>query len=406
MQVKRRLLLSGTFGLAASSAFAQASKPAGKPVRLGVLNDMSGVYADYQGIGSVVAAQMAIDDFGGTVAGRPIELVSADHQNKPDVGATTARRWFDQEGVDVVLDVPNSAVAFAVADLARDKNKVFIGSGAGSSELTGARCSPNTVHWTYDTWELGSALGRAVSARGGKKWFFITADYAFGYDLELQTMNAAKAAGGTIAGAVRAPLGTADFSAFLLQAKASGADVLVLANAGADTVTAIKQANEFGLTKSMAVVGPIVNINVIQATGLHDADGVLAVTPFYWDADAPSRAFAQRFADKHPRHIKPNDMQAGVYAGVLHYLKAVQKLGDATDGRAVVAAMKALPTNDPLFGQGSIRADGRKLHPVYLYQTKTAAESKSEWDMFRLLATIPAEQAFRPLADGKCSLAG
>ncbi len=396
----------GFLAVLAATCLAALPAAAQAPLRIGVLNDMSGVYADYQGVGSVVAAEMAVADFGGKVAGRPIEVVFADHQNKPDIGATIARKWFDQDGVDVIVDVPNSAVAFAVADIAREKNRVFIGSGAGSSELTGARCSPNTVHWTYDTWELGNALGQAVSARGGKKWFFITADYAFGSDLETQTANAVKRAGGTVVGSVRHPLGTNDFSAYLLQAQASGADVLALANAGGDTTTAIKQAHEFGLTDKMTVVGPIVNINVIQGTGLKDSAGVLAVTPFYWDYNDASRAFAKRFAEKHPRHIMPNDMQAGVYASVLHYLKAVQALGSAADGRAVVAQMKRMPTDDVLFGQGVIRADGRKLHPVYLFQTKTPAQSKGEWDMFTYLATVPADQAFRPLADGKCPLVG
>ncbi len=389
--------------IAASLATSPASAQT-KPIKLAVLNDMSGVYADYQGIGSVIATQMAVQDFGGKIGDTPIEVVSADHQNKPDVGATIARKWFDLDGVDVVLDVPNSAVAFAVSDIARDKNKVFIGSGAGSSELTGARCSPNTVHWTYDTWELGHALGKAVMERGGKKWFFITADYAFGYDLAAQAMDAVNKGGGSIAGEVRHPLGTADFSSYLVQAQSSGADVLALANAGGDTSAAIKQATEFGIGSTTTIVGPIVNINVIQETGLAAAKNVLALTPFYWDMTDDTRAFATRFAALHPRHIMPNDMQAGVYASVLHYLKAVKSLGSAADGRAVVAAMKKIPTDDKLFGQGTIRADGRTLHPVYLFQTKTPAESKSQWDMFKLLSTIPADQAFRPLANGKCPL--
>ncbi len=374
------------------------------PIKIGVLNDQSGAYADYQGIGSVVAAQLAVDDFGGKVGDAPVVVVSADHKNSPDVGSTIARTWFDVDEVDAIADVPNSAIALAVNQLARDRNKVLLASGAGTSELTGARCSPNTVQWTYDNWELGHALGRAVLARGGNRWFFLTADYAFGYDLAANTADAVKAGGGSVAGEVRHPLGTADFSAFLLQAQTSGANVLALANAGADTTNAIKQANEFGLPAKMAIVGPIVNINVIEGTGLKAAAGVLAVTPFYWDMTDATRAFARRFADRHPRHIMPNDMQAGVYAAVLHYLKAVREVGSPIDGAAVVAEMKRLPTDDPLFGQGSIRADGRKLHPVFLFETKTQAESTGKWDMFKQIGTVPADQAFRPLADGKCPL--
>ena len=334
-----------------------------KPIRIGVLNDMSGVYSDYQGVGSLVAARLAVADVGGKLGTTPIEVLAADHQNKADVGSQIARKWFDEDGVDMIIDVPNSAIALAVNELARDRNKVFIASGSGLSDLTGTKCSPNTVQWTYDNWELGHALGRAVLARGGKKWFFITADYSFGYDLAAQTADAVKAGGGTVVGEVRHPLGTTDYSSPLVQAQSSGADVLALANAGGDTTTTIKQAAEFGLNKSMTIVGPIVNINVIAGTGLKDAAGVLAVTPFYWDMTDATRAFATRFAAAHPRHIYPNDMQAGVYAATLHYLKAVKQAGGASDGRAVVAAMKAIPTDDPLFGQGSIRADGRKMHP-------------------------------------------
>ncbi len=401
----RRTLLTSGAALAASAALGvRAARAEARPVKIGVLNDMSGVYADYQGLGSVIAAQLAAEDLGGKIGDAPLVIVSADHQNSPDTGSTITRKWFDTEGVDMVADVPNSAIALAVAQLARDKNKVFIGSGAGTADLTGVKCSPNTVHWTYDTWELGHALGRAVLARGGKKWFFITADYAFGYDLERNTMEAVKAGGGTVVGSVRHPLGTSDFSSYLLQAQASGADVLVLANAGGDTTTAIKQANEFGLAGQMAIVGPIVNINVIQGTGLKAAAGVLALTPFYWDMTDATRAFAMRFATRHPRHIMPNDMQAGVYASLLHYAKGVKQAGGATDGRAVVEAMKQIPTDDPLFGKGVIRADGRKIHPVYLFETKTVAESHGEWDMFKQIGMVPADQAFRPLADGKCPL--
>ncbi|HYZ33380.1 MAG TPA: ABC transporter substrate-binding protein, partial [Crenalkalicoccus sp.] len=361
-------------------------------------------YSDYQGRGSVVAAELAVADAGGRAAGSAVEVIFADHQNKPDVGAAIARQWLDKDGVDLILDVPNSAVALAVADLCREKNRVFIGSGAGTSELTGSKCSPNTVHWTYDTWSLGHSLGRALVERGGKRWFLLVADYAFGYDLQAQTTEAVKALGGTVLGAVRHPLGTADYSSFLLAAQAARGDVLCLANAGGDTVTALKQAAEFGLTRDMKVCGPVVNINMIPPLGLKDAQGLLAVMPFYWDLNEGTRAFAKRFQAAHPRKLMPNDMQAGCYAAAAHYLKAAAKAGGAEDGRAVVAAMKAMPTEDPLFGQGSIRADGRKIHPVFLMQAKAPAESKGDWDFFRQVGTVAAEDAYRPLAEGRCPL--
>jgi branched-chain amino acid transport system substrate-binding protein len=375
-----------------------------QPLRIGVLNDMSGPYSDYQGRGSVVAAQMAVDDFGGKVKDRPIEVISGDHQNKPDVGSALARRWFDLDGVDAIFDVPNSAVALAVAQITREKNKAFIASGAGTAELTGARCSPNTVQWTYDTWEVGHALGQAVVARGGKKWYFLTADYAFGIDLEDSTGAAVREAGGTVLGSARAPLGTSDYSSFLVQAQSSGADVLGLANAGGDLTTSIKQAAEFGLTPAMKLAGPVVNINVVQGVGLADSKGLLSVTPFYWDMNDGTRAFSQRYQKLDPKHLMPNDMQAGVYAAVLDYLKAVAALGSASDGGAVIEEMKKRPTDDPLFGKGSIRPDGRALHPIYLMETKTPAESHGPWDFFKLVDTIPAEQAFRPLSQGGCPL--
>ncbi|MBV9539032.1 MAG: ABC transporter substrate-binding protein [Acidisphaera sp.] len=397
----RRSLLAGVGAVALAVPLARAQ---GKVVKIGVLNDQSGAYADYQGIGSVVGAQLAADDMGGKIGDMPVQVITADHQNSPDIGSAIARRWLDNEGVDAIADVPNSAIALAVNDLVRQRNKVLLGSGVGTSELTGAKCSPNTVHWTYDNWELGHALGSAVLARGGNKWFFLTADYAFGYDLESNTANAVKAGGGTVLGEVKHPLGTSDFSSYLLQAQSSGANVLALANAGADTTNSIKQANEFGLAQTMTIVGPIVNINVIAGTGLAAAQGVLAVTPFYWDFNDATRAFAARFAARHPRHIMPNDMQAGVYAAVLHYGKAVKAIGRADDGAAVVDEMKRLPTDDPLFGRGTIRPDGRKVHPVYLFQTKTPAESTGQWDMFKLVSTIPAAEAFRPLNEGHCPL--
>ena len=396
--MKKLLLAAIALPLLATAAFAQA------PIRIGVLNDLSSVYADYQGIGSVIAAQMAADDVG-PVAGHKVEILSADHQNKPDVGLAISRKWFDTDGVAVVMDVPNSAIALAVSDLARDKNRMFIGSGAAIDALTGAKCTPNTIHWTYDTWEAGHALANAVVAGGGKKWYYLTADYAFGDVLQARMSEEVVADGGTNVGAARHPLGASDFSSQLVSAQNSGADVLGLANAGGDSVNAIKQAKEFGLTPKMKIAGPLININHIDALGLAETQGVMGATPYYWDLNDGTRAFAKRFAERHPRHMYPNDMQAGMYSAVLHFLKAAKQLnGEVLDGAKMVAAMKAIPTDDPIFGKGSIRADGRKIHPVYLIETKTEADSKSHWDMFKIMATIPADKAFRPMSEGKCPL--
>jgi branched-chain amino acid transport system substrate-binding protein len=372
-------------------------------LRIGVLNDMSSVYADFQGPGSVLAAQMAVDDFAKT-SKRKVEVISADHQNKPDVGAGIARRWLDVEGIDMIIDLPNSAVALAVSDIVREKNKVAIGSGAGTALLTGAKCSPNFVHWTYDTWANGHALARGVLAGGGKTWFFITADYAFGHDLEKQASDEVLASGGKIIGTVRHPLGASDFSSFLLQAQSSGAQVVALANAGGDTTNTVKQASEFKIGEKQKIVSLIFDLQSVPALGLKTAQGLTAINAFYWDMNDQSRAWSQRFQERHPKKMMPNHMHAGVYAATLHYLKAVEKVGSPADGRAVVAAMKAMPTDDPLFGKGTIRADGRQIHPMYLLQVKTPAESKSEWDVFKVVGTIPADKAFRPLNDGGCPL--
>jgi len=397
--------LLGTGALSLAGLATKSARADAKPVRIGVLNDMSGIYADYQGPGSLLAARMAVEEWGGKAGALPVEVVFADHQNKPDVGMAIARRWLDQDGVDVVVDVPNSAIALAVADLIRERNRVFIGSGAGIVDLTGSHCSPNTVHWTYDTWEVTHSLARAIVARGGKTWFTLAADYTFGADLDRNILEAVAQAGGRVLGGVKHPFPTDDFSSFLLAAQASGAQVLALDNGGGDTSTSLKQAAEFGLTQKMQVCGPVYNINMAHSVGLDVAKGVLGVSPFYWDLTDATREWSTRFAARHPHHAMPNDMQAGVYSGVVHYLKAVQKLGSAEDGRAVVAAMKAIPTDDKLFGEGTVRVDGRKMHPVYLLQTKTPAESKGEWDIFSIAGTVQADSAFRPLAEGHCSLA-
>jgi branched-chain amino acid transport system substrate-binding protein len=372
-------------------------------LRIGVLNDMSSVYADFQGPGSVIAAQLAVEDFA-KQSQRKIEVLSADHQNKPDIGSAIARRWIDTEGVDMIIDLPNSAVALAVAGIAREKNKVMIGSGAGTALLTGASCSPNTVHWTYDTWALGHGLARGVLQQGGKTWFFITADYAFGHDLEKQATDEVLASGGKVLGAVRHPIATNDFSSFLLQAQASGAEVVALANAGGDTVNAVKQAAEYKLGDKQKVVALIFDLQGVPAVSLATAQGLTALNAFYWDMDDGTRAWSKRFQQRHSKKMMPNHMQAGVYAATLHYLKAVDKVGSPGDGAAVVAAMKAMETDDPLFGRGKIREDGRKLHAMHLLQVKAPAESKAEWDYFKIVGTIEAEKAFRPLKEGGCPL--
>ena len=371
--------------------------------RIGVLNDMSSVYAAFQGPGSVVAAQLAAQDFANRTK-RKVEVLTADHQNKPDVGAAIARQWFDVDGVDMIIDVPNSAVALAVADIARDKNKVFIGSGAGTALLTGAKCSPNTVHWTYDTWAMGHGVARGLLQQGGKTWFFVTADYAFGDDLQKQASEEVNAEGGQVLGSVRHPLGTSDFSSFLLQAQASKAQVVGLANAGGDTVNTIKQAGEFNLGAQQKIVALIFDLQSVPALGLKTAQGITALNAFYWDLNDQTRAWSKNYQERHPKKDMPNHMQAGVYSATMDYLAAVDKVGSPTDGRAVVAAMKQSPDDDPLFGHVVIRPDGRAVHSMYLLQVKAPDESKDEWDVFKVTATIPAEQAFRPLDQGGCPL--
>ena len=399
--MNRRQLLLGGAALAWAPNFARAQGL--KPLKIGVLNDLSGVYSDDQGIGSVIAAQLAIDDYA-LKLGLNVELVSADHQQKPDVGSAIARKWFDNDNVDVVMDLPNSAVALAVLAVATEKNKTVIGSGAGSSVLTGAKCSPNFVHWTYDTYELGHVFGKAMTEAGGKSWYFITADYAFGKDLAANATAAVEAAGGKVLGESRVPLGASDFSSFLLQAQASGADVIGLANAGGDLYTTMKQAHEFGLTATQKLAPFVLNVTGIPALGLEGAQGSYVATPFYWDFNDDTRAFAKRYQGKHPKKLMPNDMQAGMYSATAHLLKTYTQVKSAADGKALVDAMKAMPTDDPLFGKGAVRADGQMVHDMYLWQVKSPAESKYAWDYCRKLATIPAEQAFAPLSASACPL--
>ena len=395
---RREILLGGAaVALSPRLAFAQAQRP----LKIGVMNDMSSVYADFQGVGSVIGAKMAADDFSAKL-GVPVEIVSADHQNKPDVGAAIARRWFDAESVDVIMDLPNSAVALAVLAIATEKNKAVIGSGAGSSVMTGPKCSKNFVHWTYDTYALGNSIGKALTEQGGKTWFFITADYAFGKDLEANCAAAVVAAGGTVLGSARHPLNTADFSSFVLQAQASGADVVAFANAGGDLSNAIKQAHEFNLAPKQKLAGLILNVTNIPSLGLDTVSGAVICTAFYWDFNDGTRAFAERFRALHPSKMMPNDMHAGMYAATEHLMKAMAQTKSADDGVKLVDAMKAIPTDDALFGKGSIRIDGRKMQPMYLLAAKTLAESKGDWDYFKLVSTIKAEDAWRPLEKGGC----
>jgi len=392
--------------VAAAAVMAVTSQAYGQEIdiKIGVMNDRSGLYADLTGEGSVVAARMAMEDFDTEGKGWNVEIVSADHQNKPDVGSTIARQWYDEEGVDVIVDVPTSSVALAVNQITREKDKVFLGSGPASSDLTGAQCSPNTVHWTYDTWALANGTGKAMVESGGKTWYFLTADYAFGHALERDTSAAVEAAGGEVLGVVRTPFPGQDFSSFLLQAQASGADVIGLANAGGDTINSIKQASEFGITEAgQNLAGLLVFITDVNALGLETAQGLVLTSAFYWDRDDETREWSQRFAENHDGDM-PTMIHAGVYSSLMHYFKAVEELGSAEDAKAVVNQMKAMPTSDPLFGEGEIRVDGRKLHDMYLYEVKSADESEGKWDYYKLVNTIPADQAFRPLADGGCEL--
>src|SRR3954453_13241798 len=400
MSAVRKLSAAVSLALAATAAQAQVSDGV---IKIGVMSDMSSLYSDIGGPGSVAAARLAVEDFGAAKKGMKVEIVSADHQNKADVGSAVARQWYDVDKVDAIFDVPNSGVALAINQLTRDKGKAFINSGAASSDLTGKACSPNTVHWTYDTWMLANGTGGAIVKTGGDSWFFITADYAFGHALERDTEAVVLKNGGKVLGKVRAPLNTQDFSSFLLQAQASKAKIVGLANAGGDTTNSIKQAAEFGIVKGgQNLAGLLVFLTDVHALGLPTAQGLIVTNTFYWDQNDQSRAFAKRFAER-DKGIHPTMVHAGVYASVLHYLKAVEAL-KSDDGTKVVAKMKELPTDDPLFGKGTIRADGRKIHPAYLVEVKKPSESKGPYDYYKIRTRIPADQAFHPAKHGGCSL--
>jgi branched-chain amino acid transport system substrate-binding protein len=396
--------LVATLALAAAAALTSAAQAEDLTVKIGVMSDMSGLYADLGGPGSVVAAKMAVADFNPAAHGLKVELVNADMQNKPDVGVSIARQWFDVDHVDMIVDVPNSGVALAVNEVAREKNKVFLVSGAASSDLTGPKCSPDTVHWTYDTWMLANGTGKALVKTGGDTWFFLTSDYAFGHALERDTTAVVLANGGRVLGAVAHPLNTSDFSSFLLQAQTSKAKIIGLANAGGDTINAIKQGAEFGITAGgQQFAGLLVFISDVNSLGLKTAQGLVLTATWYWDMTDANRAWTKRWQAERPGKF-PTMVQAGVYSAVTHYLKAVAALKSAADGKAVVAQMKAMPTDDPLFGKGSIRADGRNIHPAYLFEVKKPEESKYPGDVYKLRATIPAEEAFRPMKDDNCPM--
>jgi len=401
MLQKRSALLVVSLAFAAGAANAQISDGI---VKIGVLNDMSGLYSDISGQGSVFAARQAVADFGAAAKGLKVEVIGADHQNKPDVGSSIARQWYDVDKVDVILDVPTSSVALAVSEVTRDKNKVFLVSGAAASDLTGEKCTPNTIHWTYDTWALANGTGKAMVKTGGNTWFFLTADYAFGHALERDTAAVVEANGGKVLGRVRHPFPGTDFSSFLLQAQASKAKVIGLANAGGDTINSIKQAAEFGIVKGgQQLAGLLMFISDVHALGLQTAQGLVLTEAWYWDMTAANRDFTKKFQAQFPGKF-PTMVQAGVYSAVIHYLKAVTALKSDADGKAVVAKMKATPTDDKLFGKGTVRADGRKIHPMYLFEVKKPQESKYAGDYYKLRATIPAAEAFRPIADGHCPL--
>jgi branched-chain amino acid transport system substrate-binding protein len=396
--------LIATLALAAAAALTSAAQAEDITVKLGVLNDMSSLYADIGGQGSVLAAKMAVEDFNPSAHGMKVEIISADHLNKPDVGANIAKQWIDVDHVDAILDVPTSSVALAVNEVVRDKNKVFLVSGAAISDLTGTKCSPNTVHWTYDTWMLAHGTAGALVKTGGDTWFFLTSDYAFGHALERDATAVVLANGGRVLGAVAHPLNTQDFSSFLLQAQASKAKIIGLANAGGDTDNAIKQGAEFGITAGgQQFAGLLVFITDVQSLGLKIAQGLVLTETFYWDMNDATRAWTKRWQVERPGKF-PAMTVAGVYASTMHYLKAVAALKSATDGKAVVAKMKDMPTDDPLFGKGYIRADGRKIHPAYLFEVKKPEESKYPGDDYKLRATIPAEEAFRPMKDDNCPM--
>jgi branched-chain amino acid transport system substrate-binding protein len=403
MKSRISALLLGTalmFG-ASSATLAQD-----KTIKIGVLTDNSGLYSDLGGAGSTLAAQMAVEDSGLAAKGWKIDVISADHQNKPDIAVNTARQWIDVDKVDIFMDVLNSGVALAVNNLVKEKNVIMINTGAASSDLTNTQCSPNTIHWVYDTYMLANSTGQALVKAGGDTWYFLTADYAFGHALERDTTAVVVKAGGKVIGGVKHPLNSSDFSSFLLQAQASKAKIVGMANAGGDTTNTIKQASEFGIVAGgQKLAGLLLFITDVHSLGLKVAQGLSFTETFYWDLNDGTRAFSKRFSERTKSKAMPSMVQAGVYSGLVHYFKTLEAMGgNPHDGVKVVAKMKEAPTEDPLFGKGSIRADGRKIHPAYLFEVKKPAESKGPWDYYKLIGTTPGEQAFRPLSESACAL--
>lgn len=407
MNLSRRTLLTTAAALPAPGLFGRARAQTAPTLKIGCLTDMSGPYKDLAGPNAVAAVHQALEEYGVSGKAMTVEVLSADHLNKPDVGSTVARQWFDRDGVDLIVEVANSGVALAVAGVAKEKNKVYINSGAATSDLTGSACNANTIHWVYDTYMLAKSTGGAMVKNGGDSWFFITADYAFGKALQRDTTDFVTGAGGKVLGSVAYPFpGTSDFSSYLIQAQASGAKVLGIANAGADTINTIKQAKEFGINSKMKLAGLLLFLTDIHSLGLDVAQGIVLTDSYYWDMNDRARAFASRLSPK-IGGAKPTMVQAGVYSSVLHYLKTASAMGVdkiKLDGAATVAEMKKIPTDDDCFGPGSIRVDGRKLHPAYLWEVKKPTESKGPWDYYKPVATTPADQAFRPLDKGGCPL--
>ena len=404
MTIDRRTLLGTAAAASAASLLPRPGRAQDKTIRIGVLNDQSGPYRDISGMHAVSGAKLAVKDFG---PGLAAEVIFADHQNKPDIGAGIARQWIDQQGVDMILDVNTSSVALAVNNVCKEKNKVYVNNGAATTDLTGSQCTPVTIHWAYDTYMLAQSTGGAMVRSGGKSWYFITADYVFGQQLQRDTTGFVTKEGGKVVGASPYPFpGTTDFSSFLVSAQSSGADVLGLANAGADTINSIKQAAEFGLTKQMKVAALLMYINDVHGLGLEAAQGLFLTESFYWDMNERTRAFTKRWQAVEP-NVVPNMTNVANYAGTLHYLKAVKALGGAdraADGAAVAAQMKSMPAQDDVYGTTKIREDGLALIPAYLFQVKTPQESKAPWDYYKLVQETPADKAWKPLAEGGCSL--
>jgi branched-chain amino acid transport system substrate-binding protein len=394
------LLLSLALGRTAIAQ--QSAAPSGEPIKLGLILDMSSVYSDVTGVGSETAARMAVEDFGGKVLGRPIQVLVADHQNKPDIAASIARKWFDVDHVTALMDVAASSPALSVMSVAKTANKIVLLSGPGATSITNEACIPTAVHYAYNTYALAHTTGKTIVEQGGKSWFFLTADYTFGHQLEADTASVVKTDGGKVLGDALAPIATSDYSSYLLQAQQSKAQVVAFAVAGNDLINAVKQATEFGLNQGgQRLTGLLVYINDIHSLGLQATRGMFLTSAFYWDLNDGSRQWSKRFFDR--LHKMPNMSQAGVYSSTLHYLKAVRQAG-TTDTAPVMRAMRAMPVNDFFAHDGHIRPDGLMVHDLYLFQVKTPAESKSPWDLYKLVATIPGDQAFQPLSESKCPL--